>query len=346
MEVTGLAQREAWRDRVLPPVERVRDGLWSIPVPIPNSPLRYVLVYAFELPDGVAIVDAGWDSDDAWSTLVSGLREVGYEPVDVRAVLITHTHPDHFGLAARVRAESGAWIGMHPADAELVRLDESTIESMAEESSAQLRWTGAPDVVIGGPHVGSPQSRQLLAERDPFVLIEDHERVDLPGWDLQAVWTPGHTPGHLCFFERRLGVLLSGDHVLPRISPNISVQPRQLVDPLGRYLDSLRRVSDIEAGEVFPGHEYRFSGLRERAESLMRHHDDRLTEIEKTVMANPGSSCWELTTRLSWSRPFEMMAEFQMRLAVRESLAHLVLLEGAGRVWRTTDDVARWFAAA
>lgn len=343
MEVTGIAQREAWREGVLPPVERVRDGLWSIPVPIPNSPLRYVLVYAFELPDGVAIVDAGWDHEDAWQALVAGLRVAGFEPGDVRAVLITHNHPDHFGLAGRVRAESGAWVGMHPADVAFVRLDESSIDAVVRESRTQLAWTGAPDEVVGNYRAGSAGTRQLLADRDPEVLIEDHDRIDLPGWDLEAVWTPGHTPGHLCFFERRLGVLLSGDHVLPRISPNISVQPRQLTNPLGDYLDSLRRVADIEANEVFPAHEYRFRGLRDRAEGLVAHHDDRLVEIEKALLSNPGSSCWDLTTRLSWSRPFEMMAEFQMRLAVRESLAHLVLLETAGRARRSSDDVARWY---
>lgn len=346
MEVTGVAQREAWREGVLPPVERVRDGLWSIPVPIPNSPLRYVLVYAFELPDGVAIVDAGWDSEDAWQALVAGLRVVGFEPGDVRAVLITHMHPDHFGLAGRVRAESGAWIGMHPADAALVRLDESVIESLVAESRAQLSWTGAPEEVCGDFRSGPLATKQLLADRDPDVLIEDHDRIDLPGWDLRAVWTPGHSPGHLCFLERGHGVLLSGDHVLPRISPNISVQPQQLANPLGDYLDSLRRVADIEADEVFPAHEYRFRGLRDRAESLVAHHDERLTEIEKAVAAFPGSSCWELTTRLSWSRPFDQMAPFQMRLAVRESLAHLVLLEIAGRVRREPGQVATWFVVS
>ena len=342
MEVTGVRQWEAWREKVLPPVERVRDGLWSIPVPIPDSPLRYVLVHAFELPGGVAIVDAGWDSEDAWQALVAGLGEAGFSIGDVQAVLVTHVHPDHFGLAGRVRAESGAWIGMHAADAALVGHDESTIEGLLAESRAQLAATGAPGDVVEGFVLGSPGARNLMHD-GPDRFLEDGQRLDLPGWDLRAVWTPGHTPGHLCFHETELGVLLSGDHVLPRISPNISVQPRQLADPLGTYLRSLREVAGIEVDEVLPAHEYRFRGLRDRVEDLLSHHGERLAEIEKAVFARPGSTCWELTTRLTWSRPFEQMREFQMRLAVRESLAHLVVLESAGRLRRDGGAVPRWW---
>src|SRR5580692_5873576 len=120
--VTGTLQKEAWDKNVLPPVEQVRPGLWSIPVPIPNNPLRYVLVYAMELGGGgVAIVDAGWNTDEAWDSLNRGLETAGGSIADVQAVLVTHNHPDHYGLAGRVRAESGAWIGLHPADAKALQ---------------------------------------------------------------------------------------------------------------------------------------------------------------------------------------------------------------------------------
>src|SRR5258708_1174167 len=108
IEVTGTAQQEAWRANVLPPAERVRPAIWSIPVPIPDNPLRYVPVYLFELPDGVAILDTGWPAAAAWEALLSGIAETGHAITDVRAVLVTHVHADHHGLSARVRRESGA----------------------------------------------------------------------------------------------------------------------------------------------------------------------------------------------------------------------------------------------
>jgi glyoxylase-like metal-dependent hydrolase (beta-lactamase superfamily II) len=105
----------------LPPVERVRPGIWSIPVPIPNNPLRYVLVYLFETDVGPFIVDAGWNTDDAFDTLAAGLSHAGTDVAEVRGVLVTHIHPDHYGLAGRVRDASGAWVALHPADAKLIQ---------------------------------------------------------------------------------------------------------------------------------------------------------------------------------------------------------------------------------
>src|SRR5687768_5705286 len=100
----------------LPPVERVRPGLWSIPVPIPDNPLRYVLVFSFDTDDGPVLVDAGWNTDDAWESLCAGLTQAGTDVADVRGLLVTHIHPDHYGLAGRVREASGAWVALHPAD--------------------------------------------------------------------------------------------------------------------------------------------------------------------------------------------------------------------------------------
>jgi len=102
----------------LPPVERVRPGLWSVPVPLPMSSLRYVFVYVFETDRGPYIVDTGWNTDDAFAALSAGLKQVGSSIADVAGVLVTHIHPDHYGLAGRVREESGAWVGLHPADAD------------------------------------------------------------------------------------------------------------------------------------------------------------------------------------------------------------------------------------
>jgi glyoxylase-like metal-dependent hydrolase (beta-lactamase superfamily II) len=102
-------------------VERLRPGLWTIPVPLPNNSLRYVFVYLFETERGAYLVDAGWNTEDAYAALTAGLEVAGYAIGDVRGVMVTHIHPDHYGLAGRVREASGAWVALHPADAALVR---------------------------------------------------------------------------------------------------------------------------------------------------------------------------------------------------------------------------------
>jgi glyoxylase-like metal-dependent hydrolase (beta-lactamase superfamily II) len=355
VEVTGAAQRAAWLANTPPPVEQVRPGLWSIPVPLPSNPLRYVLVYAFGLPDGIAIVDAGWDTPEAWSALVDGLAVAGYTIGDVRAALITHVHPDHYGLAGRVRAESGAWIGLH-------RLEAETLPHRYGDAAARAAGAAAvADVLVARSvewllRCGAEEaearrlagsSRQLLPfvhMAEPDRLIEDGERLKLPGWELRAIWTPGHTPGHLCFAEERTGVFLSGDHVLPRISPNVSLHLAQAPDPLRAFLESLAAVAALDVDEVLPGHEYRFRGLAERAEELRAHHEERLTELLSLVESHPGSTTWELSEKLSWRRPWAQIRDFHRRAAVGETLAHLALLASRGLVEPTAEPPDRWTA--
>ncbi|GGM93193.1 MBL fold metallo-hydrolase [Thermopolyspora flexuosa] len=350
-------QRAAWRNGELPRVERVRPGLWSIPVPIPINSLRYVLVYALELTSGVAIIDAGWDSDEAFTALRDGLGQAGFDISDVRAVLVTHVHPDHYGLAGRVREHSGAWIGVHPADANLVhdRLfdlgddPEARVRELIRRDRELLERCGAPQEVITEAVNLASLARRFAAPARPDVLIEDGDRPVLPGWDLRAVWTPGHSPGHLCFVSERRRILITGDHVLPRITPIVSVHPQSSPNPLADYLDSLAtiRAVGVEAGvtEVLPAHEYRFLELTARVDHLMAHHEERLAEIEAAVAAAGGASCWELASRLTWSRPWESIPQFMRRMANNETLAHLVWLESRGRVRRVPGTPDLWYPA-
>jgi glyoxylase-like metal-dependent hydrolase (beta-lactamase superfamily II) len=342
--VTGTAQRTAWDQGVLPPVERVRPGLWSIPVPIPINPLRYVLVYAFELGDGgVALVDAGWDTEEAWSALEGGLGTLGASIGDVAAVVVTHIHPDHYGLAGRVREASGAWVGLHPADAALLHERYVDVEALMASMHRLLALSGVPEPTLPDLTSGSMQIRTFVSMARPDVLLEDDEMIEIPGWDLRVIWTPGHSPGHICLYSDERRLLLSGDHVLPRITPNISFHSQQVPNPLGDYLDSLARMHRLEPDEVLPAHEYRFSDLAARLTEIEQHHAARLAAIEAGIGAHPGSTAWELTTSLAWSRRWEDVPAYMRRAANGETLAHLVLLERRGRVRRETGIPARFY---
>jgi glyoxylase-like metal-dependent hydrolase (beta-lactamase superfamily II) len=343
--VTGVAQKEAWDRDVIPPVENVRPGIWSIPVPIPNNPLRYVLVYALELDSGVALVDAGWPTDDAWLALNAGLAEAGGSISDVQAVVVTHLHPDHYGLAGRVREASGAWVGLHPADAKLLESRYHDTDGLIERMRELLEMSGVPEAQLPDLNMASMEIKATLNVALPDRLIEDDQMLDLPGWDFRAVWTPGHSPGHICLHSDQHKLLLSGDHVLPRITPNISFHSQAFANPLGDYLESLAKVRALHPEEVFPAHEYRFSGLDDRLDFLESHHAERLREIEGILEKRPGISSWDTTLALSWSRPWADIPDYMQRAANGETLAHLVLLERAGRVTREAAVPARFYLA-
>src|SRR4029453_7349819 len=128
----------------LPPVERLRPGLTSVPVPLPHNSLRYVFVFVFDSDQGVHLGDAGWDTDEAYAALDAGLATAGYGMADVRGVMVTHIHPDHYGLAGRVREASGAWISLHPADARLIQDRYIEPADLIDRVGAMLRRMGAP----------------------------------------------------------------------------------------------------------------------------------------------------------------------------------------------------------
>ena len=185
--------------------------------------------------------------------------------------------------------------------------------------------------------------KSLVTMAEPDVLFEDGKDIDLPGWPLRTIWTPGHSPGHVCFYSDDRRLLISGDHVLPRITPNISVHSQQIANPLGDYLDSLRKVDGLGTEEVLPAHEYRFSDLSSRLEEIAAHHAARLEEIVQVLRDHPGSTAWEITLLLRWSRPWDEIAPFMQRQANGETLAHCVVLELRSRIRREGTDPACFF---
>jgi len=325
----------------LPPVEQIRPGLWTIPVPIPQNSLRYVFVYVFETDKGPYIVDTGWNTDEAFAALTGGMQRIGSDLSDVQGVLITHIHPDHYGLAGRVREASGAWVALHPADAELIETRYVHPKELLGLVGMWLRRLGAPSEEIDALQNASMPVLAFVDTATPDILIEDGDKPDVPGWDLSAIWTPGHSPGHLCFWEGRNRLMLSGDHVLPRITPNISFHPQAGLDPLGDYLGALDKLNGYEESEVLPAHEHRFVGLRGRLDELRAHHDRRFEEVLAAIDAG-AMSAWDIAVGMNWSRPWAKIDGFMRRAAVGEAMAHLRALEMRGVVREEIGEPSRW----
>ncbi len=345
-DVTGTRQLAAWRERVMPPAEKLAGDLWSIPVPIPNNPLRYVNAYVFAAGGGLVLLDTGWPADTAWEALVAGLEWVGAGFADVRGVLVSHMHFDHTGLTGRLRAASGAWIAMHPADravlASFARRDSA--EAVAHEA-AFLRSLGA-SADEAAASVGPPRGYAVFDSIGiPDRELTDGDLADVPGWRLRAVHTPGHTAGHLCFVDELSQRLFAGDHILPRITPNISVQGLEGTRPLADYLASLAKVRDLDVDEVMPAHEWRFRGLAERADDIAAHHEKRLAELLAAIAAHPDATSWDLAGQLTWSRSWDQYSGRMRISAVTETAAHVLELQRRGLISSSGDDVPTYRVA-
>jgi glyoxylase-like metal-dependent hydrolase (beta-lactamase superfamily II) len=325
-QALGAIQWQAWRDRVLPPVEELDGGVWSIPVPIPDNPLRYTLSYAISSSAGLVLVDPGWDSAAGRTALTDGLAQAGATLTGVVGVVATHVHPDHHGLSAHVREASGAWIAMHPAERDTLASPVDAAQRPARVA-AWLRNAGMPEDELEQlvPVFGLEPTFKLV---EPDLLLDDGDRLPLPDRHIRTLWTPGHTPGHICLIDEDHDALLTGDHLLPYISPHIGVQP-STDSPLGPYLNSLQRLVELDELAAYPAHEYRFRGIAERVVTLLAHHEERCVELLAVVKELGAATAWEIAERLTWSRPWAEIG-FMRVAATAETVAHIEYLVQRG----------------
>jgi glyoxylase-like metal-dependent hydrolase (beta-lactamase superfamily II) len=135
--------------------------------------------------------------------------------------------------------------------------------------------------------------------------------------------------------------MLSGDHVLPRITPNIPYHPQAGANPLGDYLNSLDKLEPYKVEEVLPAHEYRFTDLPRRLEELRQHHRERFGEVIAVLREGPHSA-WDIASAMKWSRQWDDIAGFMRRAAVGEAVSHLRLLEIDGVVQVEDGEPALW----
>ncbi|MFG2296893.1 MBL fold metallo-hydrolase [Streptomyces sp. NPDC048603] len=325
-------------------------GVHSLKVPIPDNPLGHTLVHVLDTDRGPVLVDTGWDDPASWDTLAAGLGALGIPVSGIHGVVITHHHPDHHGLSGRVREASGCWIAMHPADTEIVQRTRSAEPGTWYDYLAdKLATAGAPEEHLAplraareaGRLRTPPGLRAAIPDRD----IVPGELLPLAGRRLRAVWTPGHTPGHVCLHLEEQhpanlpgnGRLFSGDHLLPGITPHIGLYEApdehgvtRTTDPLGDYLDSLERIGRLAPAEVLPAHQHSFTDAPERVRQLLAHHEERLTGLHRLLDAEPLTP-WGLAERMEWNRPWEQIPYGSRNIAVSEAEAHLRRLVKLGR---------------
>jgi glyoxylase-like metal-dependent hydrolase (beta-lactamase superfamily II) len=317
----------------------VAPGIHAIRIPIPNVGLDHVLVYAVETEDGLLLVDTGWDADSCRVALEDGLAAFGAAITDVRGVIATHMHPDHYGLATFVRQASGAWVAAHAADAELIPIWYFDQAALVGATVDWMCGLGAPldEATSMGEAMVPWSANATLPDR----LLVDGETFSYSQGTLTVVHTPGHTPGHIVLVSDT-GVVITGDHVLPKISPNISTALDPSPDPLGSFMESLSDARLPVDALALPGHDGPFAPLGARMDELTRHHEIRLDMIA-TLVRTIGSA-WEVARVVEWFVPWGNLDLFSRRIALGEAHAHLIRLERSGRARRLDGPVPRWLA--
>lgn len=307
------------RQESQPPDEAVTEvapGILRCQLPVEMPGLGHVNAYLLVDSHGAALVDAGVPGAASWSALVARLGDAGFRASDIHTVVVTHSHPDHFGGAHRLAEEAGAKVVTHGAwqtrwsrasgsghscaDPELDRaevalpdivlpdVDPADVPS-TDPWAEPTPWGGESFVsrwIRDNPAAGGDRRAGGWLPPEPDLGVADGETLALGGRRWRCLYTPGHTLDHLCLYDPEAGVLLSGDHVLPTITPHIPGIGGGR-DSLAAYLASLDRVAQLPGGGVvLPAHGQPFTDLAARVAEIKAHHQgrlDRLCEIAAAI---------------------------------------------------------------
>jgi glyoxylase-like metal-dependent hydrolase (beta-lactamase superfamily II) len=327
--MTTSADDKAWDE---PGVEQVLDGVFRIPLPLPNDGLRAVNVYAISDGDGLVLIDAGWALEESQRQLERSLDEIEFKIGDIREFLVTHMHRDHYdgALAMRALLGTGVRIGLG---------EKPSIEDGYGNSSMRerIRRTGAAELIAQ-----EPPDRDL--KHTGIFKIEPPDSYLTPGVlslrsrELEVVETPGHTQGHVVFHDHAAVALFAGDHVLPRITPSIGLEPKAGSLPLQNYLDSLRLMLARPDARLLPAHGPVAPSVHARVDELLAHHEQRLTD-SANALDQGASTAYEVAQILLWTRrntPFKDLTHHNAMLAVSETAVHLDVCVARG--WLTMAD--------
>lgn len=351
----------------LEPPREIVPGLWRLRTPMTSDALPWIMPYAFAGKHGVTLFDSGYGTADAKVALTAQLKAIGYAPSDVQRLIVSHGHADHFGLGSWLKQQSpGCEVAMLDLEVDWFVQNHHGDDDWLARSAVWMRRHGVPADELereraevrreeSGSRHGHPDAA-TETERHAWNMrveanrrIADGEMIEFDGWRVQALWTPGHTPGHLCLYLPDHRLTFTGDHVLSRITPNVSLSPEDDAagrNPLREFLASLAKVAALDTRLALPAHEATIDDLPERCRVIAEHHEHRLEEalaaIDSVIGVPPSAA--QIAERVTWNRPYSTFGMMKRRSAIGETLAHLDLLLDDGRVVMhlAEDGTVRW----
>jgi len=292
-------------------------------VPLPRSPLKATNSYLIKGRGRNLLIDTGWNREESKKALFAGLAglDVTLEETDI---LLTHLHADHSGLSGAVATEkSRLYCG--EIDAEIVNATGTT--TYWSDIGAMFGVHGFPLEDLPEAMRAHPGNRYNPGVEQVFSIVKENDVIDVGDYQFTCVETPGHTPGHICLYEHKNKILISGDHVLDDITPNITFEKR-IEDPLGHYLQSLDKIDQMDISLVLTGHRRLIDNIHKRIDELKQHHQNRLNEV-LDILGTGLRDAYQIAGKMTWditAKSWEQFPPAQKVFAVGEAVSHLVYL--------------------
>ncbi|ACT03084.1 MBL fold metallo-hydrolase [Paenibacillus sp. JDR-2] len=311
---------------------KVWDGGWiQVKIPLPFS-LKWVNSYLIPEDGGTyTVIDPGLHTDDALAAWEEVFLNHALTLEQINRIVLTHQHPDHYGLAGYFQERTGAPVYISERSHGYTRRLWGESSTYAEELRAHFAIHGMPDELTLDIKNNLDGFVRQVSPQPEVTYLKAGGTIRLGGTEWQMIDAPGHAFGQLCFYEPNKETMICGDQVLPRITPNIAFNPGEEEDPLGCFLNSLDELSGYKVKLAFPGHREPFADFANRIVEIKEHHKRRLTKM-RDMLREP-SSAFEVCEHLFGGHL--RTNPHNLRFAMSETIAHLHYLEKRGKVIRT-----------
>ncbi len=321
-------------------MEEVLPGIYQLP--LPHISQGHVNTYLIREGTEYLLVDTGWNTDESFDLLKNQMAEIGIDFRDISQIVITHIHPDHYGLAGRLRQLSQAKIAMHHLEKDHINSRYTDMRELLQQMEQWLHASGVSTDELPKIQTASVAVAKFVSPVPPDITLYGDETLFNGFSNFKVLWTPGHSPGHICLYEPTRKVLISGDTVLPTITTNVGLHPQSSNNPLGDYLNSLNTLKQLDVNLALPGHENPFTDLYSRIDTLARHHKQRNSEIRATIKTGP-KTVYRISTEVTWMPKkggisWQNLNPLDKRLAILETLAHLESMRADGDVEKISKD--------
>ncbi len=313
-------------------MEEILPGLYRIIVPLPGNPLKEINSYVLPSSDRNLVIDTGMNRPACKQVLEPALEHLGVD-LGKTDFFITHLHADHQGMVAGLLRE-GSRAFMAEADASRLKAG-TTAHARKTPMGDYAAKSGFPEEELRYAMVNHPGFKYGPEAVVDYLDVKEGDVFQVGDYRLEVVATPGHTLGHLCLYEPEQKLFFSGDHVLGDITPNIQGMSDE-VDPLAFYLQSLKKVQDMEVKLCLPGHRSFITDFKKRVLELIEHHRVRANEV-LTILENQFQTAYQTASQMTWDIVAKSWDDFpimQKWFATAEAISHLIFLENLNLVRR------------
>ncbi len=317
-------------------MKEVYSNIYQVQIPLMNSPLKELNCFIVKGEKRNLVVDTGFNQPLGRETLLNALKELGCD-LDLTDVFITHLHSDHSGLTGAIKNDiNRAYASSYDA-ASMNRM--FAMSDSEYNSSSDSNEMGFPivkeDKMEGESHPGFKNRCERVID---FTIVKEGDVIDLGGFVFEVVDMAGHTPGQVGLYDRTHKVMFCGDHILGKITPNITYWLREL-DSLGQYMDNLKKVREMEVDHLFSAHRYLVDNHKERVDALLEHHARRLDEVRDIISKEP-TNVYNTAAGMKWDFAGGNFLAFpitQKWFAAGEAYSHLEHLRHTGEATFTED---------